>query len=192
MTNLDDIYNNRINNSELSESNRQIAHVLFPILRQVCLDILKFEVDNELDTSVREMERILKIRFPTNDNDDQTVPTNDDDDQTDLTLTDHENNDALLDMLNSQSETELMLSTPPGTPGRDSESSVTSVIPESSVRPVTRVSNQVLTEASEACHTTRGWKAPRVSLTPGDVSLNDESHWRRRDHRGLYRRERSR
>ena len=181
MTNLDDIYNNRINNSELSESNRQIAHVLFPVLRQVCLDILKFEVDNELDTSVREMERILKIRFPTNDNDVQT----------NLTLTDHENNDALLDMLNSQSETELMLSTPPGTPGRDSESSVTSVIPESSVRPVTRVSNQVLTEASEACHTTRGWKAPRVSLTPGDVSLNDESHWRRRDHRGLYRRERS-
>ena len=68
MTNLDDMYNNRINNSELSEDNRKIAQVLFPVLRQFCLDILRHEVDNELDSSVKEVERILKFKFPTNDN----------------------------------------------------------------------------------------------------------------------------
>ena len=45
-------YCDLINIDDLSESNQKVVQKLVPILRQICIDLLKSEIDSELNTNL--------------------------------------------------------------------------------------------------------------------------------------------
>merc|ERR1712237_161870 len=56
-------YCDLIDIGDLSEDNQKVVKKLVPVLRQICIDLLKSEIDSELNTNLEQIEQILNTNL---------------------------------------------------------------------------------------------------------------------------------